>query len=209
MNEKAQNESTNIETLERYRLYKLKSDVAAKKVATAYANYYPKIDFSSYYGYSIGPNATTNTSPTTGVTYIEKGDFNSEKIWQVGLHLKWNLFDFGSRSALVQKEKLALMSSKLDEADVKLEIDKDLKIAKSKLSLAKAEYNASKSQYELLHEIVKAESVKYDNNAVTLTDLLDYQAQEKLAYSKMISSKYEFQKAKYYIDYLLERGEKK
>jgi len=195
--------------LQRYRLYKLKSDVAAKKVANANAAYYPKIDLSSYYGYSMGPNATTNTSPASGVTYLNKGDFNNETIWQVGLHLKWNLYDFGSKSALVQKEKLALMSSKLEEEDIKLELDKNFKVAKNKLALAKAEYNSALVQYELLQEITKAQEVKYENNAATLTDLLDSRAKEELAYAKMISSKYEFQKAKYYIDYLLERGEKK
>jgi outer membrane protein TolC len=204
-----ENNPVSVETLNRYRLYKLKSDVAAKKVATAKASYYPKIDFSAYYGYSMGPNATTNTSAASGTTYLEKGDFNSDTIWQLGLHLKWNLYDFGSRSALVQKEKLALISSKLQEQDIKLEIDKNLKIAKSKLSLARSEYNAALSQYELLQEITKAQEVKYENNAATLTDLLDYRAKEELAYAQMIGSKYEFQKAKYYIDYLLERGEKK
>jgi len=207
MNQEKNNQLQSIDSLNRYKLYQLKSDVASKKLDSAYAPYYPKVDFSSYYGYSMGPNATTNT--LNGVTYLNKGDFNSEEIWQIGVHLKWNIFDFGSRSSIVEKEKLALLSSKLDEADVKLEINKNLKVARSKLSLAKANFNAAKSQYELLHEIVKVESVKYDNNAVTLTDLLDYQAQEKLAYSKMISSKYEFQKAQYYIDYLLERGENK
>jgi len=206
---KKDNTLESVDSLNRYRLYQLKSDIATKKLDSSYASYYPKVDFSSYYGYSMGPNATTNTSPITHKTYLDKGDFNNETIWQVGIHLKWSLYDFGSRSANVQKEKLALMSAKLDEADVKLEIDKNLKVAKSKLLLAKANFNAAQSQYELLHEIVRVESVKYDNDAVTLTDLLDYKAQEKLAYSKMISSKYEFQKAQYYIDYLLERGEKK
>ncbi|MEN4053217.1 TolC family protein [Sulfurimonas sp. NWX79] len=200
---------SSIENLSRYRLYALKSDLAAKKVESAYASYYPKIDFSSYYGYSMGPNATTNTSPLTNTTYINKGDFNNETIWQVGLHLKWNLYDFGSKSSQVQKEKLALMSTRLEEEDIKLEIDKNLKVARSKLTLAKSEYNAALSQYELLHEIAKVEAVKYENSAVTLTDLLDSRAKAELAYAKMINAKYEFQKAKYYIDYLLERGEKK
>jgi outer membrane protein TolC len=201
--------SVDIQNLNRYKLYALKSDVAAKKVESAYATYYPKVDFSSYYGYSMGPNATTNTSPLTHTTYINKGDFNNETIWQVGVHLKWNLYDFGAKSSEVQKEKLSLMSSKLQEEDIALEIDKNLKVARSKLTLAKSEFSAALSQYELLREIAKVEEVKYENNAVSLTDLLDSRAKAELAYAKMINAKYEFQKAKYYIDYLLERGEKK
>ncbi len=200
---------SNIENLSRYRLYRLKSDMATKKVESAYAGYYPKIDFSSYYGYSMGPNATTNTSPLANRTYINRGDFNNETIWQVGVHLKWNLYDFGLKSSQVQKEKLALMSSRLKEEDIKLEINKNLKVAHSKLALAESEYNTALSQYELLREIEKVETVKYENATVTLTDLLDSQAKAELAYAKMIHAKYEFQKAKYYIDYLLERGEKR
>jgi len=209
LNESAENETQNIESLKRYEMYALKTKIAEKKYKTADAAYYPIIDFSAYYGYNFGPNDTTNTFPTTGETFIEKGDFNNENIWQVGLHLKWNIFDFGSKSAISQKEKLSLMSSQLDQEDMKLELQKNLTVAKDKLALAKAEYNSALSQHELLSEIVKVESLKYESDAVTLSDLLDSKAKEKLAYAKMISSKYEFQKAKYYIDYLLERGEKK
>ena len=202
-------DSLDVENLERYKLYALKSDIAKKRVNSAYSSYYPKIDFSSYYGYSMGPNATTNTSPLTNKTYINEGDFNNETIWQLGVHLKWNLYDFGAKSSLVEKEKLAYLSSKLEQEDIKLEIDKNLKIATSKLDLARAQYNSASSEFELLREISKVEQVKYENNAVTLTDLLDSRAKAELAYAKMISSKYEFQKARFYIDYLLERGEKK
>jgi outer membrane protein TolC len=201
-------QQSDIKKLNRYKLATLQSEVAKKKLSTAYAAYYPKVDLSAYYGYSFGPNATTNHSPVSDITYLNEGDYNDKVNWQVGIHLKWNLYDFGSKSALVEKEKVALLSSKLAEQDVALEIDKNLKIAKSKLSLALSTYSAALSEYELLKEITKAEEIKYDNNASTLTDLLDFRSKEAVAYAKMISSKYEFQKAKYYIDYLLERGEK-
>ena len=194
--------------LSRFKLAEFSKDIAEKKLASAKATYYPKIDFSAYYGYSMGPNATTNTFPATGVTYLNKGDFNSENIWQVGLHLKWNIYDFGAKSANVQKEKISLLKSKIDIDDVKLELDKSLKIAKSKVALAKADYASLKSQYELLVAIQEAQKIKYENNALTLTDLLDTEAKEALVYAKMINAKYEYQKAKYYIEYLLEKGEK-
>jgi len=197
----------NINSLQRYKIATLQTQSASKKLKTQEASYYPVIDFSSYYGYNYGPNTTTNTRPATGVTYIEKGDFNSKDIWQVGVHLKWNIFDFGVRSSLVEKEKLSVLESKLQTQDVKLELTKNLKIAQSKLKLAKASYTSAHSEYELLKEIAKVEKVKYENDASTITDLLDAQAKEKVAFAKMINSKYEYQKAKYYIDYLLERGE--
>jgi len=206
--EESEEKHHDIESLKRYEMYELQTRIAEKKYKSADAAYYPIIDFSAYYGYNFGPNDTTNTFPTTGETFIEKGDFNSENIWQAGIHLKWNILDFGSKSATSQKEKLSMMSSQLDQADMKLELKKNLAIAEDKLALAKADYNSALSQHELLEEIVKVESLKYESNAVTLSDLLDSKAKEKIAYAKMISSKYAYQQAKYYIDYLLERGEK-
>ena len=197
-----------IENLSRFKLAEFSKSIAERKLDSAKASYYPKIDLSTYYGYSMGPNATTNTFPTTGVTYLNEGDFNSENIWQIGIHLKWNIYDFGAKSANVQKEKISLLKSKIDIDDVKLELTKSLKIAKSKVALAKADYTSLKSQYELLVAIQEAQKIKYENNALTLTDLLATEAKEALVYAKMINAKYEYQKARYYIEYLLEKGEK-
>ena len=197
-----------IEKLSRFKLAEFSRNITEKKLESTEALYYPKVDLSAYYGYNMGPNATTNTFPSTGVTYLSKGDFNSENIWQIGVHLKWNIYDFGTKSASVQKEKISLLKSKIDMDDVKLDVVKNLKIAKSKVALAKADYASLKSQYELLVAIQKAQKIKYENSALTLTDLLDTEAKAALVYAKMINAKYEYQKAKYYIDYLLEKGEK-
>ena len=199
-------QNKNIKTLKRYKLAQLKSDVAQKKVNLQKAAYYPVVDFGIFYGYNYGPNSSTNTFPSTGTTYLEKGDWNYQKVWQVGIHLKWNIYDFGEESALLQKEKIAKMEALLDIEDTKLEIDKQLKNGYSKLDLAKTAYFSSQTELKLLNEIAKAEQVKYENDAATITDLLDARAKQKVAYAKMISSQYEYQKAKYYIDYILEKG---
>ena len=206
--EEAKENEVGIEELSRFKLAEFSKSIAQKKLESAESLYYPKVDLSAYYGYSMGPNATTNTFPSTGVTYLNKGDFNSENLWQIGVHLKWNIYDFGVKSSNVQKEKIALRRAKIDIDDVKLELVKEFKIAKSKLTLAKADYTSLKSQYELLVEIEKAQMLKYENSALALTDLLDTKAKTALVYAKMINAKYEYQKAKYYIDYLLEKGEK-
>ncbi len=206
-NEDAQ-QNPDIKKLSRFKLAEFSKNIAQKRVDSAKASYYPKIDLSTYYGYSMGPNATTNTYSATGTTYLNEGDFNSENIWQVGLHLKWNIYDFGVKSASVQKEKIALLKSKIDINDVKLELTKNLKIAKSKVALAKADYISLKSQYELLVAIQEAQKIKYENSALSLTDLLATEAKEALVYAKMVNAKYEYQKARYYIEYLLEKGEK-
>ncbi|WP_434638240.1 TolC family protein [Sulfurimonas sp. NW7] len=194
-----------LKSLSRLKIAALKSNIAQKRVRTAEALYYPKVDFSAYYGYSMGPNATTNTFAQTGVTYLNKNDFNSENVWQIGLHLQWNLYDFGAKSADVAKEKIALMQSKIDKSITRLELEKNLKIANSKIEIAQADYTALQSQYELLQEIEKAQQIKYENNALSLVDLLDTQAKKELVYAQMTEAKYGYQKAKYYKEYLLEK----
>ena len=206
--DEAKESGMGIEELSRFKLAEFSKTIAQKRLQSVKSLYYPKVNLSAYYGYSIGPNATTNIFPTTGKTYLEEGEFNSENIWQIGVHLKWNIYDFGVKSSSVQKEKIALRRAKIDMDDIKLELVKGLKIAKSKLSLAKADYESLKSQYELLLEIEKAQSIKQKSNALTLTSLLDTKAKTALVHAKMINAKYEYQKAKYYIDYLLEKGEK-
>ncbi len=206
--DEAKESGMGIEKLSRFKLAEFSKTIAQKRLQSVKSLYYPKVNLSAYYGYSIGPNATTNIFPTTSKTYLEEGEFNSENIWQIGVHLKWNIYDFGVKSSSVQKEKIALRRAKIDMDDIKLELVKGLKIAKSKLSLAKADYDSLKSQYELLLEIEKAQSIKQKSNALTLTSLLDTKAKTALVHAKMINTKYEYQKAKYYIDYLLEKGEK-
>ncbi len=206
--DEAKESGMGIEELSRFKLAEFSKTIAQKRLQSVKSLYYPKVNLSAYYGYSIGPNATTNIFPTTGKTYLEEGEFNSENIWQIGVHLKWNIYDFGVKSSSVQKEKIALRRAKIDMDDIKLELVKGLKIAKSKLSLAKADYDSLKSQYELLLEIEKAQNIKQKSNALTLTSLLDTKAKTALVHAKMINAKYEYQKAKYYIDYLLEKGEK-
>ena len=200
---------SSIDELSRFKLAQEKNKISMKKIAKAKSFYYPVVDFKAYYGYTFGKNATENKYPKTKEIIIEKDELNSEKIWQLGVHLKWNILDFGVRSSNLEKEKIALMSSRLEKNDVKLELQKNIKISKSKLKLAKADYKSAKTQYELLSEILKAQDIKYDGDAITIDDLLDSNAKVNIAYAKMISSKYEYLKVKYYIDYLYEKGEEK
>ncbi len=201
-----------VESLQRYKLAKAQNSVAQKQIEKSQSAYYPVIDFGAYYGTNFGPNATTNTTPPSSsvpnTTFINEGEFNSAEIWQVGLHLKWNLYDFGVKSSFVESQKLDLVLAQLSLNDTKLNLQKNYKIARSKLALSVADYEAAVTQYALLSEIAKAEAVKYESNAITLDDLLDTQAKELLAKAKMINAKYESAKAEYYIEYLNEKGEK-
>jgi len=197
---------TNVEQLKKFQIIKTKSKIASKKIDKLKSLYFPQVSLNSYFGYNFGPNDTTNTSPLTGKTYIERGDLNFKSNWQIGVNFKWNVFDFGYKDALLEKERVALQSMKIQEIQTKLEIEKNLKNAKNKLSLSKANFDSAKSEYELLDAIVKVEIVKYENGMITLDDLLLSKAKKNLAYMKLINSKYEYQKILDYIEYIYEKN---
>ena len=202
-----------ITSLERYKTSEINIQASARKQDKSKSSYYPRVDFNAYYGQNFGPNDTTNavppvsTAPTAGQTVISQGDWNNGENWQVGIHLKWNLLDFGATSSINEEAELSYLQAKLESNGVKIELRKSIITAKNNIKLAMAQYNNATSQYELLSETEKIEQVRYDNNAVTLTDLLDTSAKKGLAYAQLINAKYNYQKAKYYIDYLLEKGD--
>ena len=207
--------ATDIKELQRYKAAQIGVQTSERKIEQAKSAYYPVIDFGAYYGQSFGPNDTTNvvpatsTAPTAGETLIDEGDWNNQDIWQLGLHLKWNILDFGSTTAKYEESKISYLESQLESNSVAIDLRKNISTAKSKIKLAQAQYSSMQSQYELLDETEKIEQVRYDNNALTLTDLLETQAKKSLARAQMINAKYDYQKAIYYLDYLFEKGERK
>ncbi len=211
----ANNTTEDITSLQRYKVSRLNMAMSKRKQEQIDASYYPRIDFSAYYGESFGPNDTTNTvpltstAPTAGQVVLNQGDWNSEINWQVGLHLKWNILNFGVTSAQSQEAKLAYLESKLQSEGIALELRKNILVAKSKIELSLAEYKNANAQYLLLDETQKIQELRYENNALSLTDLLDTSAKKELVYAKMLNAKYSYQRAVYYLDYLLEKGEEK
>ena len=206
---------TEITSLDRYKASEINVQANARKQDKSKSSYYPRVDFNAYYGQNFGPNDTTNTvpptstAPSSGQTVISQGDWNNGENWQVGLHLKWNILDFGATSSINEEAKLSYLHAQLESDGVQIELRKSIITANNNIKLSIAQYNNASSQYELLSETEKIEQVRYDNNAVTLTDLLDTSAKRGLAYAQMINAKYNYQKAKYYLDYLLEKGENK
>lgn len=204
-----------LNSLKRYKATELDVQANERKIDQAKAAYYPKIDFRASYAQVFGPNDTTNTvpltstAPTAGETLIEEGEYNSEEDYQIGLHLTWNIFDFGETSALTEEARLSYMQSKLKSKNVEIELRKEIITAQNKIKLAAEEHKYSRIQYELLSETYKMELVSYENDALSLTDLLDTSAKKELSNAQVIDAKYSYQIANYYLDYLLEKGDVK
>jgi outer membrane protein len=205
--------NADLHALKRYKAATLNLQASQKRKEQTEALYYPHIDFTAYYGQNFGPNDTTNSvpptssAPTAGETLIDEGDWNNEANYQIGVHLKWNIIDFGKTASLNEAARVSYLQAELESRGVAIELRKNIATAESKIALAKAAYANAKIQYELLSETEKMEQVRYENSALSLTDLLATSAKKELTYVQMINAKYNYKKANYYLDYLLEKGE--
>jgi len=187
------------DSLKRVRIAALNVKKADKGVQKSRASRYPQVSMSAYYGYNYGENDTSNKYPD---------DFNSQENWQIGLNAKWTLFDFGKNNAVTQKAKIAKMQAEFDRNQTLLDLRKSLVEAYEKMKQSYANYRGSVKQYALAKESEQIERVRYKSSVSTINDLLYASSQAHIARAKLIESKYNYQKEKFYMDYLLERGVK-
>ena len=172
---------------------------ADKGIEKSESSKLPQVSLSSYYGYNYGENDSSN---------LYSGEFEKEKNWQIGLNAKWTLYDFGKSDAATQKAKIAHMQAEFDKQQTLLDLKKSLIEASEKMKQEYANYRSNVKQLTLAKKSEKIEKVRYQNGVSTINDLLYAKSQTHLASAKLIESKYNYQKGKFYMDYLLERGYK-
>jgi outer membrane protein TolC len=170
---------------------------ADKGIEKSQASLYPQVALNSYYGYNYGENDPTNP---------KSGEWADEKNWQVGLNAQWKVFDFGKRSAMIQQAKIAKMQAETEREQTMRDLKKMLIEAREKMVQAYANYQGDTKQLQLAQKSEKIERVRYKNGVSTINDLLYAVSQTQLARAKKIESTYNYQKAKFYMDYLLEQG---
>ncbi len=186
--------------LERFKLKSMQMEQSAKNIEKSDASYYPQVGLSGYYGQNFGPNDDSNKY---------SGEWNNQEVWQAGVNLRWNIYDFGGRSAASQKAKIQALSSKLDDSKTKLEFRRMLVEAKSNIERAVQSHKSVMAQAALTLESEKIEQIRFDNGAADINDLLVAKAQSQLAKSQLIVVSYQHKVAYFYLDYLLEQGDKK
>ncbi|OQX77615.1 MAG: hypothetical protein B6D54_01585 [Epsilonproteobacteria bacterium 4484_65] len=172
---------------------------ADKGIEKSESSKLPQVSLSSYYGYNYGENDSSN---------FYSGKFENEKNWQIGVNAKWTLYDFGKRDAATQKAKIAHMQAEFDKQQTLLDLKKSLIEASEKMKQEYANYRSNVKQLTLAKKSEKIEKVRYKNGVSTINDLLYASSQTHLSRAKLIESKYNYQKGKFYMDYLLERGVK-
>ena len=167
-----------------------KADVAIKKAKSAL---YPQVKLEAYAGKNMG------------IDRLSDGWRNSS-VSQVSLKVSYNLFDGGKRKSQIEEAKVAKMVSSLDKLQTIRDLKKLLRETKAKLNASYYAYRANLSSYTLAKKALKVEEVLYKEGRDTIDNLIIAKSKALLSKAKLISSKYEYKKYWYKIDYLLEKG---
>ena len=183
--------------LHKLRIATLQILKAKKGIQKSRAPRYPQVSLNAMYGYNHGYIDDASA-------FIDR--FRSQEIWQVTLNAKWTLYDFGKSDAGEQKAKIAHLQAWLEKQRTLAELRKSLTEAYAKIKEAYAHYRGGTKRYALAKKSAEIEAVRYENGVSTINDLLFAQSRAQIAKAKLIESKYNYQKAKFYIDYLLEKG---
>jgi len=168
---------------------------ADKTIAKSESAKLPQVNFSGFVGKNYAEDLVTN-------------DWDNETLWQAGVNVKWNVLDFGKRDLGVQQAKIAKMEATFQKEQTLRDLKKLLTEAVAKIKQSYASYLGNVKQLRLSTKSESIEAVRYNNDVSTLNDLLLAKGQTQLARAKMIESRYNYQKSKFYLDYLLEKGVK-
>jgi outer membrane protein TolC len=168
---------------------------ANKLIAKSKSANLPQLNLNSYLGKNYGEDDKLD-------------DWDDETLWQVGVNFRYNLLDFGKRNATVQKAKIGKLKATLKKEQTLLDLKKLLIQAVGKIEQSYAQYLGNNTAYKLSQKSESIEKVRYKSDVATLNDYLLAKSKTQLSLAKLIESKYEYQKHVYYLDYLLEKGEK-
>jgi outer membrane protein TolC len=178
-------------SLERFRLQDLEIEKRNRAISKIEATNRPQVGANSYIGYN----------------YDIDNSLNSELLWQIGLSLKWNIFDFDKSSAEIEQAKIAKLQATVQKEATTEGFKKLLAKAINRIDIALADHKTDISTLNLLQESQKIEEARYSAGVATINDLLLAKAKTELTKSKLIESEYNYQNGVYYLEYLLERGE--
>lgn len=189
-----------IDDLERLRVARLALDKNSKLVEKTKGALYPQVVLNASYGQNFGPNDKTNRY---------SGDWENQDVWQAAVNLRWNIFDFGGSRARVQKARILERQSRYEQKKTELELKRALEEAVTKINTAVTDYRSARAELAMTRETESIEQIRFDQGAADINDLLYAKARNQLARSRFIGAAYSYKNARFYLDYLLEKGDKR
>lgn len=185
-------------TSERLRVARLTVHKNAKLADKAAAALYPQIALNAAYGQNFGPNDSSHP---------DNGNWNNQEVWQLGLSLKWNIFDFGSTRSKINKARFIEQQSRYEQTQAELELKRAIKEAVTRINTTVSDYLSARSERDMTQKTVAIEQVRFDKGAASINDLLYSKARNQLAESRFIAAGYAYKTAGFQLEYLLETGE--
>lgn len=186
--------------LQRLRQAQLAVDKQRKQVEQVSSSLYPHVVASAAYGQNYGPNDSSN---------VNDGDWEHQEVWQAGINLRWDLFDFGGRSANISKAKIQQQQQQYLQQQTQLELQRALQEAINNINTAVADYRSATAELKLSNQSAAIEQIRFDAGAADINDLLYAKSLATQADSRCIAAVYAYTTASFYLDYLLEKGEHK
>jgi outer membrane protein TolC len=184
--------------LQRLQVARLATEKSQKMVEKTSALHYPQIYFNAAYGQNFGPNDDSNKY---------SGDWNNQDVWQAGVVLKWDVFNFGNTKSKVRKAQIAEQQSRIEQEQIIQEFERSLREAVTRINTAVSDYQSAQEELLLTSEAEKIEQVRFEQGVSDTADLLQSSARNQLAKSRVIHAEYQYQIARFHLDYLLEKGE--
>jgi outer membrane protein TolC len=160
--------------------------VASKEVGLAKAERLPSI-------FAVGYMRTYDGS-----------DISGTEEWNVGLHLELPLFDAGRRRAKVEAANVRVLEEKMHVFELRQKIIKEIGEAVKKVNTAEALVKSFRSRVDLSREVDRVETLKYENGAGDIDDMLRAKADLAYSNSKLVASIYQWLTARSYLNLVLE-----
>ena len=191
--------SYSCDDLQRLRGPRLATLKNAKLIDKTEGVFYPRVVFNSSYGQNFGPNDSHHQ---------DSGEWEHQEVWQAGLNLQWNIFDFGGTRAKLQKARIRTRQSRYEQKKIELELNRQLHEAVVKINSAVVEFNRAKIEFAMTSETETIEQVRFEQGTADMNDLLYARARNQQALSRFIGAGFKYKTMRFYLDYLLEKGER-
>ncbi len=141
----------------------------------------------------------------TGVMQTYDGDdISGTEEWDVGIQLELPIFDAGRRRTRVEAARVKVLEERMRVFELRQRIIKEVGEAVKRVRTTEALVRSYRSQVSLGREVDRVETLKYENGAGDIDDML--RAKARLAYSnsQLAESMYQWLTARSYLNLVIE-----
>lgn len=131
-------------------------------------------------------------------------DISGTEEWNVGLRLELPLFDAGRRRIRVEAASVKVLEERMHVFELRQKILKEVGEAVAKVKTAESLVESFKSRVDLGKEVDRVETLKYENGAGDIDDMLRAKAELAYSNSQFVASVYQWLTSRSYLSMVLE-----